>query len=255
MSFLKQNWFYIPAAIALACVVLLGILKLYSTINPIEPNTVSLAPQPSTEEPQHFTDGPATTTAVSTHDSQSTESTPQETPEEHVHTHTESHHHPAITHSDDQTTDQTSTVARYTEGPYKGMTYEQAQKYYEWRTHYNELQQRLIEHSKKERAHARAMIKSADDELSVVLSVFALLSPEQLEIARQEALKTVPADQVEKFFEDLANHSTTRTPDQITKDAKAIIESRQVRDIVFEQLGVEFEQIKKELRESERNKP
>ena len=253
MSFLKQNWFYIPAAIALACVVLLGILKLYSTINPIEPNTVSLSPQPSTEEPQHFTDGPATTTSVSTRDSQSTESTPQETPEEHVGNDTESHQ--AEAHSDDETTDETTPVARITHGPHKGMTVEEYREHAELMNRKKELSRRLIEYSKKEIALADALLKSADDELSAMLSVFALLSPEQREIVRQEALKTVPADQVETFFEDLPNHSTTRTPDQITKDAKEIIESRKVRAIIFEQLGVEFEQIKKELRESERNKP
>ena len=202
---------------------------------------------------EHGTNGPSMTHSISTRDSQSKEGPPQETPEPHVHTHTESHHHPAVTHSEDGTTSQTSAVARYTEGPYKGMTYEEAD--YEWRTRYDKLQQRVLEHANKAIALTEARLKSTDDELSAILSVIALLSPEQLEIARQEALKTVPADQVETFFEDLANHSTTKTPDQIAKDAEEIISFREAYKVADRQLRVESRQTDVELRELIRNKP
>ena len=95
----------------------------------LEKNSLQDVPPVTTSE--HGTNGPSMTHSISTRDSQSKEGPPQETPEPHVHTHTESHHHPAVTHSEDGTTSQTSAVVRYTEGPYKGMTYEQALKVYE----------------------------------------------------------------------------------------------------------------------------
>ena len=113
----------------------------------------------------------------------------------------------------------------------------------------------MLEHSKKSGAVARALVKNADEELSLIWSAFKLLSPEQLEIARQEALKTVPADQVETFFEDLANHSTTKTPDQIAKDAEEIISFREAYKVADRQLRVESRQTDVELRELIRNKP
>ena len=200
---------------------------------------------------EHGTNGPSMTHSISTRDSQSKEGPPQETPEPHVHTHTESHHHPAVTHSEDGTTSQTSAVARYTEGPYKGMTYEQAQKYYQWLIRHGELQNRLIKLVDKEIAHADAIIQSSEERELLMLSALALLSPEQRETLRQEALKTAPASQVDAFFDDLANHSTTKTPDQILKETKELIDIRTINDVVFEQLRVESEQLRKEFRESE----
>ena len=144
---------------------------------------------------------------------------------------------------------------RYTEGPYKGLTYEQAKAVYEWHVRNDELTQRLLEHSKKSRAIARALVASADKQLSLILSAFKRLSPEQLESARHEALKTLPAAEVEIFFDDLANHSTTMTPEQIREAEKEMISARKLLWIANDKLNAEFEQLDKEIDEHERNYP
>ena len=113
----------------------------------------------------------------------------------------------------------------------------------------------MLEHSKKSGAVARALVKNADEELSLIWSAFKLLSPEQLESVRQEALKKLPATEVEEFFDDLANHSTTMTPEQIVEAEKEMISARKLLWITNDQLHKEFEQLEKELDEHDRNYP
>ena len=162
------------------------------------------------------------------------------------------------------------SVAVVTSGPYKGMTIEAAKaaemeklpeviaaanKRRQWELRKAALKKRILASADKNIAAARAAIASADAELETMLSVYKLMSPEQLEYVREEALKTLPADKVEAFFDDLANHRSTKTPEQLTKDAQDILKSREARRIVDRELEVEDQQIALEEEELKRTEP
>jgi hypothetical protein len=157
----------------------------------------------------------------------------------------------------DETARQTSMdeAGRYTSGPYKGLTFEQAQKVYQWRVRTGELQDWLIENSKKSRAITNALVASAEEEMSLRLSAFKLLSPDELEQVRIEAEKELPAETVNTFFDNLANHSITMTPEAIIEAEKVMISARNRLWTTRDQLSEEFEQIETEMDEHKRNYP
>lgn len=130
-----------------------------------------------------------------------------------------------------------------------------AKKRREWELRRDALKKRYLANAKRSIASGDALLASADAELELMLSLFNLMSPEQLEYAREEALKTLPAEKVEAFFDDLANHGTTRTPEQLTRDAQDILKSREARDIIDREIEVEFQLIKLEEEELKRTEP
>ena len=155
------------------------------------------------------------------------------------------------------------SVEVVTSGPYKGMTVEAAKAAANkeladvkaWYRRKRAYDQRYSEYAEKVKAHTKAFLASADAELETMISVYALMSPEQLEYARQEAFKTLPAEKVEAFFNDLANHRTTKTPEELTKDAQDILKSRKALKIIDAELDVEREQLALEAEELDRTKP
>ena len=162
------------------------------------------------------------------------------------------------------------SVAVVTSGPYKGMTVEAAkaaekqklpeiiaaaEKRRQWELRKAALKKRWRANRDRLTAIADAALASADAELEAVLSVYALMSPEQLEYAREEALKTMPAEKVEAFFDELANHRSTKTPEQLTKDAQDILKSREARRIARREYDVERERIAIEEEELKRTEP
>lgn len=157
-----------------------------------------------------------------------------------------------------------------TSGPLKGMTLEEAKeaeykrraetleaakKRRQWERRRDALKKRDIENSRKVRASARATLASADAELDAMLSLYALMTPEQLEYVREEALKNMPAEKVEAFFDALANHRTTKTPEQLTKDAQDILKSREAHKIARREIEIESQQIALEYEELKRTEP
>ena len=60
---------------------------------------------------------------------------------------------------------------------------------------------------------------------------------------------------LEAFFDDLANHRTTKTPEQLTKDAQDILKSREARDMADWEIAVESQQIALEEEELKRTEP
>ena len=130
-----------------------------------------------------------------------------------------------------------------------------AKKRREWELRRDALKERDIANSDKVLALADAALASADAELEAMLSLFKLMSPEQLEYARQEALKNEPAEKVEAFFDALAKHGTIKTPEQLTKDAQEILKSREARAIARREIEVEAQQIALEEEELKRTEP
>lgn len=144
-------------------------------------------------------------------------------------------------------------VARYTEGPYKGMTYEEAIKL--WQVRNDSVTDRMLEHGEKERALTDARLNSADAELSVMLSIFAEMTPEQRAFARQAALKDLPAEKANAFFDDLEKYGEVKSPDEIVASAEEILSSREALNIADREMAVEWAGLKMEREELRRTKP
>ena len=144
-------------------------------------------------------------------------------------------------------------VVRYTDGPYKGMTYEEAIKL--WQVRKNSHTDRMIDVGKKRSALTDVLLDSARTERSVMLSLFADLNPEQLAYARKVALETQPAEKVDVFFNDIEKYGEVKSLDQLSQEAEDILLSREAWEIADRELEVEWIGIKEEGEELRRTKP
>lgn len=131
-------------------------------------------------------------------------------------------------------------------GPYKGMTPEEVQA----------LEQRKIEHTQRLKANhdkfvafSNARSQNMNDQVSFMLSAFKFLSPEQLQVVREEALKNLPEEDVELFFNDLENKGIKMTKEDLTAEAHRILASDEALDVVFRELIIEREKLEQEYKE------
>lgn len=158
--------------------------------------------------------------------------------------------HPALTHVENATD---AGAGRYTEGPYKGMTYEEAIKL--WNKQYRDNWDRQMEYGKKLKVLSSALVDSSRAERSVMLSLFADLTPEQLAYARKVALETMPAEKVDVFFKDLEKFGEVKSPEELSQEAEDILLSREAWKIADRELAVEREALRAEEQELLRTKP
>ena len=155
-------------------------------------------------------------------------------------------------------------------GELKGMTLDEAnaysrkhlaaskarvEKHHEWTLRKRAYDKRYFKYRDKFSAFIDARLADADAELSITLSVYSMMSPEQLKYAREEALKNMDAEKVEAFFDDLANHRRTTTPEALTQEAQDILKSRESHDLLRRELAVEQQQLALERDELARTKP
>jgi len=131
-------------------------------------------------------------------------------------------------------------------GPYKGMTPEEIQV----------LEQQKIEFILRDKAHSDkvhaawdAYFENTNDRKLLMLSVFKSLLPEQLESLREEALKTLPEEDVNYFFDDLENKGTVKTSEELIAEGERILISDEVLDNIFIELAIEEEELKQEYKE------
>ena len=108
---------------------------------------------------------------------------------------------------------------------------------------------------KKEFAHGEAMLADSKKRREHLLAFFAGMSPEQIEDARKEVLKTQPAEDVDLFFTHVAELGTAKSPEQIEQEAQALAENKEVLEIASQALRVEREQLLREEEELQRTKP
>ena len=141
----------------------------------------------------------------------------------------------------------------FTSGPYKGMTY--GQSIFKWKEQMRETDIQLRDNIRKTVANTDAKLASVDKQMNSILSVCKLLSKEQLEHVRNNALKTMSKEQVDEFFHNLYNHNDSKTADQISRDASDILQSKSVINAIFFELDVEMEQIKNKYDKLNETKP
>ena len=141
----------------------------------------------------------------------------------------------------------------FTSGPYKGMTY--GQSIFKWKEQMRETDIQLRDNIRKTVVNTDARLASVDKQTNFILSVCKLLSKEQLEHVRNNALKTMSKEQVDEFFHNLYNHNDSKTADQISRDASDILQSKSVINAIFFELDVEMEQIKNKYDKLNETKP
>lgn len=132
------------------------------------------------------------------------------------------------------------------DGPYKGMTPEEVQAL---ETKQRDHIQRKTKYLEKYYATWDSYFQNSDDRKSLMLSVFKNLSPEQLELLREETLKILPAEDVNYFFADVKNKGTTKTDEQLIAEGERILTSDKVLENIFIELEIEEEQLEQEYKE------
>ena len=168
--------------------------------------------------------------------------------------------------TDDRQPDTTSTpmpdnehARRITIGSYKNRTRAEiraAEKTRRaWYIRDMEHRKRRKAYFEKYRANLAALRASGKEKVSLMLASLSLLSPEQLDYARQELLKTHTAAAVDEFFNALAQHANTKTPEQIDRDVQQLLKSRETYKIVKRELAIEREALRWERAELERTRP
>ena len=101
------------------------------------------------------------------------------------------------------------------------------------------LHKREMAYYEKSSANTKAMIASGKEEKALLLKSWALLSPEQLAFAREEALKTHSVEKVDNFFNALAQ-STNITPEEVHWEREIFLNRREALKIVERELAVEW---------------
>lgn len=108
---------------------------------------------------------------------------------------------------------------------------------------------------KKELAYKDALIASSRKRVEISLAVYARMSPEQLEAAREEALKTQPVEVVDSFLKQVAAFRTDKSPEEIDQAVQDIEKTHEALRTEWQELVAEREQIAREEEELQRTKP
>ena len=172
----------------------------------------------------------------------------------------------SVLSTDNGQSDTTSTpmpdnehAPRITTGPYKNKTRAEIRaankKRRAWYIRDMAHRKRRKAYFEKLRANIAALRASGKEKVSLMLAWLSLLSPEQLDYARQELLKTHTAAKVDEFFNALDQHANTKTPEQIDRDVQKLLKSRETYKIVKRELAIEWETLRRERAELERTRP
>lgn len=124
----------------------------------------------------------------------------------------------------------------------------------DWCIQRQALHKREMAYYDKSNANAKADSANRKEEAALLLKSWALLSPEQLEFARQEALKTHSVEDVNNFFSELAQY-TNITPEEVRRDHETFLNKREAVRIVDRELAVEWEGILRDRAALEITKP
>ena len=143
-------------------------------------------------------------------------------------------------------------VAYEIQEEYRAASIKRATQYHEWYQRRKALKERDIALAEKELAHGKNVLADSKNLREHILSVFANLSPEQLDAEREKALKTHPAEEVDLFFEYIAAYGTAKTPEQLEQSAQNLQINQETLAITREALKVEREQIQREWEEVQR---
>ncbi|MYB95834.1 hypothetical protein F4054_00730 [Candidatus Poribacteria bacterium] len=146
-------------------------------------------------------------------------------------------------------------VAKAIHEEYTAASIARAKRYDEWYQQWQAHRERDRTLVKKELARADAVLADSKKSRENSLAFFALMSPEELEAARKEALKTQTAEAVDLFFRQVAEFGPAKTLEQIEQDAQSLKENRVALAQTGRALETEREEITLERDELQRTKP
>ena len=138
---------------------------------------------------------------------------------------------------------------------YTAASLARAKRYHEWYLRRSDHKERDIALDEKELAHGEAVLADSKRHRENLLVAFALMSPEALEAARKEALKTQAAEEVDLFFRHVAEFGIAKSPEEINQEAQDIQKNRETLAIAKRELVAEREKIQREWEELQRTKP
>ena len=175
---------------------------------------------------------------------------------------------PTPDHSDVSTSAETVEIVH--SGPFKGLPLDvakeiheeytaaslaRAKRYDEWDQRRRALKERDIALAKKELAHGESVLADSKRHRENILAAFARMSPEELEAARKEALKTQSAEEVDLFFRHVAEFGIAKSAEEINQEAQDLQKNRESLAIAKRELVAEREQFTREWEELQRTKP
>ena len=146
-------------------------------------------------------------------------------------------------------------VAKEIHKEYTDASIARAKRYHEWDLRWQAHRERDRALFDKEIAHGDAILADSKKQRENLYAFFALMSPEALEAARKDALKTQTAEEVDRFFTKVKEFGPVKTPEQIEQDAQRLQENKEVLARKLQELKVEREQLNRERDELQRTKP
>lgn len=138
---------------------------------------------------------------------------------------------------------------------YTAASRERAKRYDEWDQRRRAHKERDIALAKRELAHGDAVLADSKKRREHLYAIFALMSPEQLEAERKEALKTQPAEDVDLFFTRVAEFGPVKSAEEINQEAQDLAENHKALNLAWRALEAEREEITREREELQRTKP
>ena len=146
-------------------------------------------------------------------------------------------------------------VAKEIHKEYTAASLARAKRYDEWDQRRRAYKEKDIALAKRELAHVDAVLADSKKHRENRLAFFALMSPEALEAARKEALKTLPAEQVDSFFRSVAEFGISKSAEEVNQEAQALAENHKALNLAGRELEAEREQFTREWEEIKRTKP
>ena len=146
-------------------------------------------------------------------------------------------------------------VAKEIHKEYTAASVARARRYHEWDLRRKDHKERDNALAKKELANGDALLANSKKLSEITLAVLALMSPEELEAERKEALKTQPAEEVDSFLRKVEEYRTATSPEEINQAVQGYEKTKETLVIKREELLAEREQLNREWDELQRTKP
>ncbi len=146
-------------------------------------------------------------------------------------------------------------VAKEIQEEYRVASMERATRYHEWNMRRRDHHKRDMALVEKELAHGDALLSDSKERREHLLAVYASMSPEQLEAARKEALKTQPVEVVDLFFTHVSEYSTSKSPGELKQESQDLQKNQEILAIAWRKLEAERKEIQREQEELERTEP
>ena len=249
MSFLKQHWrFIVPMAVVL-CVLILGVVALYSTNEPPEPKTVYVMPERGSPDISPAFNAGVMSTSTMTTRNQSLDapgvvpSIERETDTASATEFAELSDSDFITSDNDEVCCDEEPLAFDDRGDVTSEHHEEHHKHREryliWRHDFGNFHAR-------QKAHTEAFLARGDKLDDAMVSSLAFMDPEQLQQVRVELETTMDSQEIDAFFAKIPSEPPAKTLEQLNAEIRELSQPSKVLAIEQQQLDLEWDRLLKE---------